>query len=136
MRSVVAALVAVFLLVSCGPAFSDWSPGERRGPIERPSWWNDSPVVPPSVEPPVVVAPPVTRPVEPPAEPPVSEPETPVEPPIVTPEPPAPPVTPDEPVRPPEPRDDGCWTLTLPQQAAVERIDKCPRQPAQLTRRR
>ena len=133
MRSVVAALVAVFLLVSCGPAFSDWSPGERRGPIERPSWWDDSPVVPPVVvSPPDTVAPPVTRPVEPP----VSEPETPAEPPIVTPEPPAPPVTPDEPVRPPEPRDDGCWTLTLPQQAAVERIDKCPRQPAQLTRRR
>ena len=134
MRSVVAALVAVFLLVSCGPAFSDWSPGERRGPIERPAWWNDSPSVPA----PVVPSPPVTRPVEPvtPEPEPPGEPEKPVEPPIATPEPPAPPVTPDEPVRPPEPRDDGCWTLTLPQQAAVERIDKCPRQPAQLTRRR
>ena len=133
MHSVVAALVAVFLLVSCGPAFSDWSPGERRGPIERPSWWDDSPVVPPVVvSPPDTVAPPVTRPVEPP----VSEPETPVEPPIVTPEPPAPPVTPGPPVGPPAPREDGCWTLILPDVAAVERIDKCPEQPAQLTRRR
>ena len=140
MRSIIlAALVAVFLLGACAP-------GVGFEPIDTPEWGRSwpterSPV--PAVEEPVVEEPPVvTRPVEPqppdqpepPAEPlpvdPPGEPEPPEEPPesdppITVPPEPAPPV-----VGAPEPPE--CRELILPPESAVERITKCPKQPADL----
>ena len=140
MRSIIlAAVVAAFVLGACAP-------GVGFEPIDTPEWGRSwpterSPV--PAVEEPVVEEPPVvTRPVEPqppdqpepPAEPlpvdPPGEPEPPI---VVTPgPPPLPPGPPVEPpiVAPPEPPE--CRELILPPTSAVERITKCPKEPADL----
>lgn len=146
MRSIILAAFVAAFLVGCGPAISSFTPRERLVDLGQPDFSLpvEGPVVvaPPAVEVPVVAPPVVGRPVEPPVFLP-EPPEAPVEPPVVTPEPPVPPVTPEPPVGPPEPPveppggpSDGCRVKVLPPASAVERIDKCPKERAVLTRRR
>ena len=123
------------------------APGVGFEPIDTPEWGRSWPTErSPVAAPPVVEEPPVvTRPVEP-HPPGVQEPPAEPEPPIVVtpgppPLPPGPPVEPDPPITaPPEPappivapvEPPECRELILPPTSAVERITKCPKEPADL----
>jgi hypothetical protein len=117
MRFVLATLI-VALVVGCAPGLGIRSVTEdfQGGGVI------DVPRLPPLVPPPLPPAPPVEPPVPPvpPVEPPV--------PPLPPVEPPVPPVPPVEP-----PVD--CRVIELPSTSAVAWIEKCPGQPAVLTRR-